>query len=114
MDLSLLKDPKYLNISLGVSLSYTSDVNFIAIIPLLLNSAGFNTNEIALLMVVYFGTDFVARILVSVISAFFTIRNRYMFLGGAIFSTIFRIGGYLSVKTTSVLSCYKLYSSKKM
>ncbi|XP_018569583.1 monocarboxylate transporter 7-like [Anoplophora glabripennis] len=96
VDLSLLKNVKYLNVSLGVSLSYTSDVMFFALIPLILNRAGFSTPDIALLMMVYFGSDLVSRILISVISAFCKIRNRYVFLAGSFFSAIFRIAFVLS------------------
>lgn len=100
MDLRLFKDLKYLNISLGVSLSFTSDINFGVLIPLILGLSGFTTNEIAFSLMVYFGTDFVTRIFISVVTAIFTVRNRYMFLGGSFISFVFRIGKCLAYTET--------------
>ncbi|KAJ8925760.1 hypothetical protein NQ315_009608 [Exocentrus adspersus] len=91
LDLSLLKDVKYLNISIGVSLSFTSDVAFISIIPLILINAGFSVADVALMMMVYFGADLVSRILLSAISAVCQVRNRYVFMAGSLLSAVFRI-----------------------
>ncbi|KAJ8960275.1 hypothetical protein NQ318_004000 [Aromia moschata] len=90
MDLSLLKDPKYLNISFGISLSYTADVAFFSIIPLILNNIGFATADIAFLMMVYFGADLVSRTLISVVSGFYVMKNRHVFLTGTFLSAVLR------------------------
>ncbi|KAJ8971340.1 hypothetical protein NQ314_000753 [Rhamnusium bicolor] len=95
-DLNLLKDPKYLNISCGISLSYTSDAAFIAILPLILNNLGFNKAEVAIMMMVHFGSDFVSRIFISIISAVCPMSNRHMFLAGSIVSAFFRIAFVLN------------------
>ncbi|XP_060535806.1 monocarboxylate transporter 7-like isoform X2 [Cylas formicarius] len=90
MDMSLFKDVRYVNISLGLALCYTADIAFFPIIPLVLGNIGFNSQDIALMMFVYFASDLVARISLSVLSGFVHVKSRYLVLGGAIFSAIFR------------------------
>lgn len=72
----------------------TSDLAFISIFPLLLVDYGFSQSDITLIMVVYFTADLVSRVLLCVISAIIPVWNRYVFLIGALFSAIFRIGAY--------------------
>lgn len=92
MDLGLFKDPVYVNITFGLSLSVTSDLAFISVLPLLLENAGLNGQELTLVMTVYFIADLACRILLSILTAVAKVKNRYLFLIGALFSAIFRIG----------------------
>lgn len=92
MDLELFKDPVYLNISFGLSLSFTSDLSFISIFPLILTNLHFDHSQITTIMTIFFATDLVARILLTIVSGIMPIRNRYLFLGGTLLSAAFRIG----------------------
>ncbi|CAH1116605.1 unnamed protein product [Phaedon cochleariae] len=90
-DLSLLKDAKYLNMVVGISLAFNSDVNFIAILRMVLHNLHFEVPAIALAMTVHFCSDLVSRICFSVISALVSFRSRYVFLAGSFLSALFRI-----------------------
>lgn len=92
MDLELFKDPSYLNMSFGLSLSFLSDLSFIAIFPLILKNLNFATSEITMIMTIFFGTDLVCRILLTLVSGVVSIRNKYLFLGGTLLSAVFRVG----------------------
>lgn len=92
MDLELFKDPVYLNISFGLSLSFTSDLTFISIFPLILTNMNFNHSQITTIMTIFFATDLVSRILLTIVSGVMPIRNRYLFLGGTLLSAVFRVG----------------------
>nr|CAH7734628.1 unnamed protein product [Callosobruchus chinensis] len=99
IDLSLLKDLKYLNIAVGLALSYSADVCFISIIPSVLKNSAFQEHDVSMMMTAYFGSDLACRIIYSVISGLMKIRNKHVFLAGTIFSAIFRFlltmrGGY--------------------
>lgn len=91
VDFSLLGSMKYLNLSFGLSLGFTSDIIFISIIPLMLTNAEFNVSEIATSMTVFFGSDLVSRILLSIFSAVRSPNSRQLFLFGSLLSFIFRI-----------------------
>lgn len=94
-DMALLKDLKYLNIAFGLSLSFTSDMAFISIVPLVLKEYGCNTNEITTILTVFFTSDLASRILLSIVNAIWLLSNRYVFLLGTLLSVAFRIGNSL-------------------
>ncbi|KAL1500784.1 hypothetical protein ABEB36_006228 [Hypothenemus hampei] len=79
-DLTLLKSYKYWNISIGLSLAFTGDLAFISIIPLLLGNLGFNSQEIGLMMGVFFASDLISRILLTIVSAFVRLKSRLLIL----------------------------------
>ncbi|KAB0798757.1 hypothetical protein PPYR_06637 [Photinus pyralis] len=91
LDLGLFKQPSFVNIVLGLSLSMTSDLAFISIFPLLLTTAGFSTDELTLVMTTYFTADLISRIFVFLLTSRIDISSRKLFLFGASFSAIFRI-----------------------
>ncbi|XP_050296835.1 monocarboxylate transporter 12-like [Anthonomus grandis grandis] len=91
VSLSLLTDPKYLNLSIGLALCFTADIQFYPIIPLILGNVGFTSSQIALILSVYFGADLVARICMSIISIFVKYQCRRLFYWGALFSALLRI-----------------------
>ncbi|XP_050297253.1 uncharacterized protein LOC126736765 [Anthonomus grandis grandis] len=80
MDMSLLKDCRYLNISIGLALAFTGDMTFISIIPLTLRNSGFNPAEIATMMSVFFASDLVARIILTIVSSLVKFRSRFLIL----------------------------------
>lgn len=92
MDLELFKDPVYINISFGLALSFTSDLSFIAIFPLILVNLGFDHSQVTTIMTIYFASDLVSRILLTVVSGVMKIKNRHLFLGGTLFSSALRTG----------------------
>lgn len=92
MDLELFRDPVYLNISFGLALSFTGDLSFVAIFPLILTNLAFDHSQITTIMTIFFASDLVARILLTVVSGVVAIRNRYLFLGATLLSAAFRIG----------------------
>ncbi|XP_076266972.1 monocarboxylate transporter 12-like [Rhynchophorus ferrugineus] len=87
---SLLKDPKYVNICIGLALCFTADIAFYPVIPLVLSHINYSPSETATMMSVYFGADLVTRILLSLLSIFITYNSRKLFYCGAFFSIIFR------------------------
>lgn len=80
MDLSLLKDLKYLNISVGLALAFTGDMAFISIIPLMLGNLGYQTHDIATMMGLFFASDLVARILLTIVSGLVKFKSRLLIL----------------------------------
>lgn len=98
LDMTLLKDVKYLNIAFGLSLSFTSDMAFLSILPLVLTEYGCDTKEITTILTVYFTSDLASRILLSIVNAVWLLSNRYVFLIGTLLSAVFRIGDESSCK----------------
>lgn len=94
LDLNLFKDPVYINVSFGLSFSITSDLAFLSILPLFLTELGYDTADTTTILTIFFISDLVCRILLSVVNAIWILRNRYLFLGGSLFSAFFRIGMY--------------------
>ncbi|XP_060527411.1 monocarboxylate transporter 9-like isoform X2 [Cylas formicarius] len=90
MDMSLLKNLQYLNVSIGVALSYTADVSFFPIIPLILTNIGYSSSDIALAISIYFGSDLAARLIFSVVSGLVEFNSRHVLLMGSFLSAIFR------------------------
>ncbi|CAH1965446.1 unnamed protein product [Acanthoscelides obtectus] len=84
IDLSLLRNPKYLNIATGMALSFTADVTFIPIIPSVLKGASFSEHDIAIAMTVFFVSDLACRIIYSIVSGLKEIKNRHVFLIGTV------------------------------
>ncbi|KAG5891487.1 hypothetical protein JTB14_004945 [Gonioctena quinquepunctata] len=91
LDFSLLKDPKFLNIIVGLSLSFNTDLAFVSIIRMVLNNLNYDAPDITLMFMVHFTCDLVCRICFSVMSYFVVIRNRYVFLAGSLLIAIFRV-----------------------
>ncbi|XP_060535826.1 monocarboxylate transporter 9-like isoform X5 [Cylas formicarius] len=89
MDLSLFKDLRYLNISVGVAFSYTADLSFFPIIPLILGNIGYRSSDIALVLSVYYGSDLAARLILSVVSGLVAFESRKGLVIGSLLSAIF-------------------------
>lgn len=92
LDLGLFKDPKYVNIAFGLSLSITSDMAFSSLLPLLYSDFGYDTQEVTKMLTIYFSADLACRILLSVANALWLLRNRLLLLTGVLLSAAFRIG----------------------
>ncbi|XP_050297617.1 monocarboxylate transporter 1-like isoform X2 [Anthonomus grandis grandis] len=96
IDLDLFTNASYMNMAIGLSLSFTADVAFIPIISPVMASMGFNSSEIALMISTFFGADLAARITLSVWSAFYPVNSRMLVLGSSILSSVFRIAFLLN------------------
>lgn len=92
MDVSLLKNAKYLNISIGLALAFTADMAFISIIPLMLGNIGFGPQEIASMMAVFFGSDLLSRILLTIMSSLVRFQSRHLVLFTSILIALSRTG----------------------
>lgn len=60
-DFDLLSDPIYVNISLGLSIAFVSEMNFTIMLPFILNERSLDTNSIAVLLSILAGADIVSR-----------------------------------------------------
>ncbi|XP_066249122.1 monocarboxylate transporter 7-like [Euwallacea similis] len=92
MDMSLLKNSKYLNISIGLGLAFTGDMAFISIMPLMLGNLGFQSYEIANMMAVFFASDLVARCLLTIVTTMVKLRSRMLILVTCALIVIARTG----------------------
>lgn len=60
-DFDLLCDPVYVNISLGLSIAFVSEMNFTIMLPFILKERSFDTDRIAVLLSILAGADIVSR-----------------------------------------------------
>ncbi|XP_063229804.1 monocarboxylate transporter 13-like [Bacillus rossius redtenbacheri] len=63
MDLSLLKDPSFINLLFGICIAITAELNFSMLTPLILADLSFTDNQIALTMSTIAAVDIVFRFL---------------------------------------------------
>ncbi|XP_059609274.1 monocarboxylate transporter 12 isoform X2 [Phlebotomus argentipes] len=85
MDLSLLKDLSFLNISLGVAMAYTSSINFSMLFPYFLQfSAGLDRKDVAMCMSLLAAMDLASRLTLPTLTDRFRISCRMIFLVGAV------------------------------
>lgn len=82
LDLTLLKDMIYVNIALGVACGLFSDNMFTSILPLYLNSLGFNRDDAAVIVSTGTAFDLLSRVIVAISSLFFSFKARIFFLVG--------------------------------
>lgn len=109
LDVSLLKEPKYLNVALGLGLVLVSDFSFISIVPVLLGNGGFVPQDIATFMAVFFAMDLVSRILLTLVSFKVTYRNRIVFLIGSALVALARFGKRCQMSVFICLSLVKFF-----
>jgi hypothetical protein len=93
LDLTLLTDPVYVNIVLGLSLSFASDTIFFTVFPFHLAQEpwpSFSDEEVALCLSVTAGADAVARLVLPVTAERFRVGPRTAYLLGCLSSAIVR------------------------
>ncbi|PSN41453.1 hypothetical protein C0J52_14533 [Blattella germanica] len=93
LDLGLLKDPVYVNIILGLSLSFASDTIFFIVFPFHLTQTpklSLNDSQVTLCLSVTAGSDAVARLILPIIAAKLKIGPRAAYLIGCLSSAIVR------------------------
>lgn len=109
LDLDLLGDWKYVNIAIGLSLSFTADIAFFPILPSVMAPQGFTAKQIALMISVFFIADLVARIAFSLLAAFVPINSRLVVLLACALSALLRLGLYYTSSLDN-LKCHAFYS----
>ncbi|CAG9829127.1 unnamed protein product [Diabrotica balteata] len=87
----LLKSAKYLNIAIGISLTFHGDNLFVGMLASVLRSINYSSVDIAKLTMVHFGCDLVSRTIYAILSAFYSFNNRYLVYGSTLLTAIFRI-----------------------
>lgn len=94
LEVDLLKDITYINLSIGLSLSFLSDIMFLTLLPAFLDHMGYNKMDVAFFVTVYMVADLLGRMLLSCFTAVFTVGNRHLFLIGTSLVTLIRIGNF--------------------
>jgi len=93
LDLALLKDPIYMNIVLGLSLSFVSDTIFFTVFPFHLTQKpwpGFSDKDVALCLSITAGADAVARLVLPIVADRFNVGPRAAYLLGCLSSAVVR------------------------
>ncbi|XP_049959236.1 uncharacterized protein LOC126475429 [Schistocerca serialis cubense] len=90
LELDLLRDPTYVNIALGLAVSFLSDANFFTLMPFFLNTEGLEGGDIATCLSVAAATDVVARLVLPWLAALCKLSARNMYMLGCITSAVAR------------------------
>lgn len=94
MDVSLLKDPAYLNILFGLSIFYVAEMNFKMVTPFFFANLGYNKSEVAYCLSVTAISDIAARIVLPPICDRFQIKKRLIFFVSILFVGVTRSSEY--------------------
>uniref|UniRef100_A0A182W0Y1 Major facilitator superfamily (MFS) profile domain-containing protein n=1 Tax=Anopheles minimus TaxID=112268 RepID=A0A182W0Y1_9DIPT len=92
LDLTLLKDPIYVNIVLGISFALYSDLAFFTLQPMYLFMLAFSKADVSLIIAIGAGADLISRIFLAISSTCLNIKARYVYLAGALFTIVARFG----------------------
>ncbi|XP_055611499.1 monocarboxylate transporter 7 [Uranotaenia lowii] len=90
LDLTLLKDPIYVNIVLGISFALYSDLAFFTLQPMYLFMIGYNRPDVSLIIAIGAGADLLSRVFLAISSTCLNIKARYVYLAGALFTILAR------------------------
>lgn len=90
MDVSLLKDPGYLNILFGLSIFYVAEMNFKMVTPFFFASLGYPKTDVAYCLSVTAISDIAARIVLPPICDRFNVKKRNIFFISILFVAITR------------------------
>ncbi|XP_055844453.1 monocarboxylate transporter 9 [Episyrphus balteatus] len=90
LDLSLLKDPIYLNIVLGMSFCLYSDMAFFTLQPLYLFELKYTKTETANIIAIGAAADMISRVVIAVSAIFVPVSSRFIYVAGAFFTFIAR------------------------
>lgn len=107
LDLSLLYQPVYVNICLGMALALFSDLTFFTIQPTYLRELSFDKMDTAYVVSIGASADLGSRVVVTIVSSCTTkIKARHLFLAGMIATIAAQFGKLIS-------SIYILRTAKK-
>uniref|UniRef100_A0A182NZV0 Major facilitator superfamily (MFS) profile domain-containing protein n=1 Tax=Anopheles epiroticus TaxID=199890 RepID=A0A182NZV0_9DIPT len=90
LDLTLLKDPIYVNIVLGISFALYSDLAFFTLQPMYLFMLAFSKADVSLIIAIGAAADLISRIFLAISSTCLNIKARYVYLAGALFTIVAR------------------------
>lgn len=79
-DLSLLQDPRYVNIMVGVSLAIFAELNFSLLTPFILADIGLDTQAIATFLSVLSIVDLIFRFISPFVGDYFGASARVMYM----------------------------------
>jgi hypothetical protein len=86
-------DPVYVNIAIGISVSFFADVTYCTLFPLIVLKLGYSRADSALCISILSAADIFGRLCVTLIGASCPrISSRAILLAGAVMSVIGRIG----------------------
>lgn len=94
MDVSLLKDPGYLNILFGLSIFYVAEMNFKMVTPFFFANLGYTKSEVAFCLSITAISDIAARIILPPICDRFQVKKRLIFFVSILFVGITRSSKY--------------------
>ncbi|XP_058121202.1 monocarboxylate transporter 7 [Anopheles ziemanni] len=92
LDLTLLKDPIYVNIVLGISFALYSDLAFFTLQSMYLFMMAFSKADVSLIIAIGAGADLISRIFLAISSTCLNVKARYVYLAGALFTIAARFG----------------------
>lgn len=90
MDVSLLKDPGYLNILFGLSIFYVAEMNFKMVTPFFFANLGYSKADVAYCLSITATSDIAARVILPPICDRFKIKKRLIFFVSIAFVAITR------------------------
>ncbi|KAH8300627.1 hypothetical protein KR044_012275 [Drosophila immigrans] len=90
LDLTLLKQPVYVNIVLGITFALYSDITFFTMQPTYLFELGYTKVDTASIIAIGASADLLSRIFLAVTAIFIQVPARYIYLGGALFTVFAR------------------------
>ncbi|XP_014208569.1 uncharacterized protein LOC106639457 [Copidosoma floridanum] len=99
IDFSLLKNPSFLNMCLGLSFVFTSDLTFSTFLPLMMASRDFTKADAALAITASATAELVSRIAYATFAIFYDVRPKVIFFVAMCLMSLVRIG-YLYLEDT--------------
>lgn len=79
MDADLLKDPKYVNLNLGMSIAVCAEMNFSLLTPFILKEFGLTTGETAQVLSVLGIADIIFRLISPIILKYTNRSAKFMY-----------------------------------
>ncbi|XP_037931982.1 monocarboxylate transporter 9-like [Teleopsis dalmanni] len=92
LDLTLMKNPIYVNIVLGISFALYSDIAFFTLQPIYMFELGFSKPDTASIIAIGAAADLISRIFLAFSAVFIQMPSRYIYLAGSFFTVISRFG----------------------
>ncbi|KAG5867968.1 hypothetical protein JTB14_012359 [Gonioctena quinquepunctata] len=89
--LRLFGDLRYMNMATGLVIPFNSDGFFIVFVAVILSNLKFQASDIALMNTVLYSSDFLGRILYSIISVFCVMNNCTLFMLATFATGVLRI-----------------------
>lgn len=81
-DLDLLRDPIYVNLTLGITFANYAEINFSLLTPFILGDYGLTNTQVATAMSILAGCDVATRMAIPFVSEWIGWQNRFLFLLG--------------------------------